>query len=140
MLYKLEQHGKATEFYWQRAKDTPVVMLGDLTDIARLYDRLGYMNAIPDLPEQPAEATPCYTLPEAVSAAYAAGLGMNKRPITDSIRSAARNGRIKGAYKTPEGYWRLPVAAFNAWVASYAEQRRGRPRKEAAAEGVDHGN
>ncbi len=160
LLYKLEREGKPTE-YVIMPDGGPMINLGDRDQAEGIaHDLLGaifYPNTyrLPDLPEQPAEAAPCYTLPEAVSAAYdreyidirysatdnvldAAARG--RRRLTDSIRSAARAGRIKGAYRTPEGYWRLPVAAFNAWIASYSEQRRGRPRKEAAVKGIDHGN
>lgn len=56
--------------------------------------------------------------------------------MTDTIRSAAREGRIHGAYKTPEGYWLLPVPSFEAWLAEHAEQKRGRPRKEISKYGV----
>lgn len=139
MLYKLEQHGKATQFYWQHGAG-PLRQLGNYGEAAEMayavIDRFSGKNPapIPDLPEQLAEAAPCYTLPEAVSAAFRPWLDTSERRLSDSIRSAARNGRIKGAYKTPEGYWRLPVAAFNAWIASYSEQKRGRPRREAAAE------
>ncbi len=133
MLFKLEQHGKPTEYYWQDGAG-PLRQLGTYGEVAemayRIVDTLTFGNfaAIPDLPEQPAEAALCYTVPEAVSAAQ--GLDADKRRLAESIRSAARAGRIAGAYRTPEGYWRLPVAAFNAWIAEHAEQRRGRPRKE----------
>lgn len=142
MLYKLKQDGKPTEYYWQRLNDKAFVLLGEFGEVERLIDHIeGLINNwdlvldIPDLPELPAEE-PCYTVPEAVSAAITFeiinGLNTSRRRLTDSIRSAARAGRITGAYRTPEGYWRLPVAAFNAWIAEHAEQRRGRPRKEAA--------
>lgn len=136
MLYKLEQHGKPTLFYWQLGAG-PLRLLGNCGEVAEMayavIDHFSGKNSapIPDLPEQPAEAAPCYTVPEAISAAQ--GLDVDRRRLGVTIRSAARAGRIAGAYRTPEGYWRLPVAAFNAWIAEHAEQRRGRPRKEASA-------
>jgi hypothetical protein len=153
MLYKLKQEGKPTE-YVIMPDGGPMINLGDRDQAefiaGSLLNSIFYPRSfpLPDLPELPADE-PFYTLPEAVTAAFDRGyidirynatdnvisaVARERRRLTDSIRSAARAGRIAGAYRTPEGYWRLPVAAFNAWIAEHAEQRRGRPRKEAAVD------
>lgn len=136
MLFKLTREGQETRFYWQRSSDWAHVYLGNGFELTAIYEALDawlmQQRPIRSLPCPPPDEPEFYTVPEAVSAAQ--GLDADKRRFSETIRSAARAGRITGAYRTPEGYWRLPVAAFNAWLAEHAEQRRGRPRKEAAAE------
>ena len=138
MLYQLNRQGQATQFVWKQGAG-PLRLLGTYGEAAEMaYSIIDHFSGkrtdpIPELTELPeSQLAPFLTVPEAVASAMAAGLDTDKRRLSDSIRSAAREGRIAGAYRTAEGYWRLPVAACNAWIAEHAEQRRGRPRKKAA--------
>lgn len=139
MLYRLERKGQPTKYYWQSGAG-PARQLGEAAEITAIWEAIDIWLhspwSIPELIAPPPEEPEFFSVPEAVSAAITFeivnGLNTSKRRLTDSIRSAARRGSIAGAYRTAEGYWRLPVAAFNAWLAEHAEQKRGRPRKEAA--------
>jgi hypothetical protein len=141
MLYKLNRQGQPTQFIWRADNGKgPALMLGTYGETVEMAERIvdlltsSVKAPIPEITEHDEMLTPCYTVPEAISAARDQGYQGDKRRFAVTIRSAARAGRITGAYRTDEGYWRLPVAAFNAWLAEHAEQRAGRPRKEAARE------
>ena len=67
---------------------------------------------------------------EAVEYGYANDTAQNDTvQMADTIRAAARAGRIRGATQDPTGRWTVPATTFRAWLVRSQEETRGRPKQ-----------
>ncbi len=69
-----------------------------------------------------------YTISRAVQEAIEYGYD-DGVVIADSIRSACRAGRIRGAVQDPAGRWSVPATTFRAWLVRSLSETRGRPKQ-----------
>lgn len=124
-------------YVWLDADGYPH-QLGELHQIADLYAALGALLLRDELSPEPVdEFDPAwgqnFDIADAVREAIAYGYvdeGAAAR-VADTIRAAARAGRIRGATQR-NGAWRLPKLTFRSWLVKSSEEKRGRPRKEPA--------
>jgi hypothetical protein len=118
-------------YVWMDADGDPH-MLGELHQIADLYWRLGelLLEGKHD-PEPISEHDHAwgnnYDVARAVEEAIAYGYGSDRTQVADSIRAAARAGRIRGAQQV-DGKWSIPPRTLRGWLVRSREQKRGRPR------------
>ncbi len=73
-----------------------------------------------------------YGIARAVQEAIEYGYANDATQMADTIRSAARAGRIRGAAQDPAGRWTVPASTFRGWLVRSQQEQRGRPRKEDA--------
>ena len=67
---------------------------------------------------------------EAVEYGYANDTAQNDTvQMADTIRAAARAGRIRGAARDPAGRWTVPATTFRAWLVRSQGETRGRPKQ-----------
>jgi hypothetical protein len=109
--------------------------LGELHQAADLYAALGALLLHGQHhPESIGEHDPSwgnnYDIAAAVEEAITYGYGSDRAQVADSIRAAARAGRIGGAVQV-DGKWSIPPRTLRGWLVRSREERRGRPRKEA---------
>lgn len=69
-----------------------------------------------------------YTIAAAVQEAIAYGYATDPAQIANSIRTAARAGRITGA-RVVDGKWSIPRRTLRAWLVRRQAEKRGRPRQ-----------
>lgn len=108
--------------------------LGDISQVADLYQALGALLLRGEHdPEVVDENDPAwgnsYAIADAVREAMGAGYSDNAAQLADTIREAARQGRIRGATNR-NGRWYLPPRTFRYWLVRSQNEKRGRPRKE----------
>lgn len=70
-----------------------------------------------------------FTIARAVQEALTTGYGNEPAQVANTIRTAAREGRIRGATQDPSGRWSLPKRQFRHWLIRSKQERRGRPAK-----------
>ena len=70
-----------------------------------------------------------YSIARAVQEAIEYGYSTDAAQIADTIRAAARNGRIRGAAQDPAGRWTVPATTFRAWLVRSLSETRGRPKQ-----------
>ena len=70
-----------------------------------------------------------YSIARAVQEAIEYGYSTDATQIADTIRAAARNGRIRGAAQDPAGRWTVPATTLRAWLIRSQEETRGRPKQ-----------
>lgn len=73
-----------------------------------------------------------YSIARAVQEAVGHGYANDPTQMADTIRAAARAGRIRGAAQDPAGRWTVPASTFRGWLVRSQQEQRGRPRKEDA--------
>ena len=67
-----------------------------------------------------------YSIARAVQEALDFGYSTDPAQMADTIRAAARGGRIKGAAQDPAGRWRLPKRTFRHWLVRSRPKPRSR--------------
>ncbi len=77
-----------------------------------------------------------YSIARAVQEAISYGYGnspitVDPAQVADTIRAAARNGRIRGAVHDPAGRWTVPASTFRGWLVRSLSETRGRPKQQA---------
>ncbi len=70
-----------------------------------------------------------YTISRAVAEAMDYGYANDAAQMADTIRAAARAGRIRGAAQDPAGRWTVPATTFRAWLVRSQQEQRGRPKQ-----------
>ena len=70
-----------------------------------------------------------YTIASAVAKAIEYGYSTDAAQMADTIRAAARAGRIRGATQDPAGRWTVPASTFRSWLIRSQEETRGRPKQ-----------
>lgn len=118
-------------YVWMDADGDPH-LLGELHQVADLYAALGALLLRGEHDQESiSEFDPAwgrnYSIAQAVQEALAYGYGDNAEQVADSIRAAARAGRIRGASQV-EGKWSIPPRTLRGWLVRSQEQKRGRPR------------
>jgi len=124
-------------YVWLDADGFPH-QLGELHQVADLYAALGALLLRGELDQEPVdEFDPAwgqnFDTADAVAEAIAYGYGDagDEARLADTIRAAARTGRIRKACQR-NGAWSLPKLTFRDWLVKSSEEKRGRPRKENA--------
>jgi hypothetical protein len=118
-------------YVWMDADGDPH-LLRELHRAADLYTALGalLLRGEHDA-EEISEHDPAwgnnYDIAKAVEEAVAYGYGSDRQQVADSIRAAARAGRIDGAVQV-DGKWSIPPRTLRAWLVRSREEKRGRPR------------
>lgn len=133
LLAGSDEDGNAPMYVWCDADGDPH-LVGELHQAADLYAALGeLLHAGRTTGEPISEHDPAwgrnYTISQAVEEAIVYGYGTDRERMADSIRAAARAGRIRGATQV-DGRWSIPPLTLRGWLVRSAEERRGRPRKE----------
>lgn len=136
-IHLLAEIGSDVEpmYVWQD-KDGYLHHLGELHHVADLYNALHDLLLAGELAaEEISEYDPAwgnnYTVPQAVQEAIAYGYGTDAAQVADSIRAAARSGRIRGASQV-DGKWSIPPRTLRGWLVRSMAETRGRPRREDA--------
>lgn len=75
-----------------------------------------------------------YSIARAVAEAVEYGYSTDSSQMADTIRAAARAGRIRGAAQDPAGRWTVPATTFRAWLVRSQGETRGRPKQAATAD------
>ncbi len=119
-------------YVWQDG-DGYLHQLGELWQVAELYQALGALLLRGELAAEVIdEFDPRwgqnYTIAQAVSEAITYGYATDADQTADSIRAAARAGRIKGACIV-DGKWSIPKRTLRGWLVRNNQEKRGRPRK-----------
>lgn len=70
-----------------------------------------------------------YSIARAVAEAIEYGYSTDAAQMADTIRAAARNGRIRGAAQDPAGRWTVPATTFRAWLVRSQGETRCRPKQ-----------
>ena len=70
-----------------------------------------------------------YTIARAVAEAMEYGYANDAAQMADTIRAAARAGRIRGAAQDPADRWTVPATTFRAWLVRSQGETRGRPKQ-----------
>lgn len=70
-----------------------------------------------------------YSIARAVAEAMEYGYANDAPQMADTIRAAARAGRIRGAAQDPAGRWTVPATTFRGWLVRSADEQRGRPKQ-----------
>lgn len=125
-------NGDAEMFVWMDADGYPH-MLGELHQVADLYAALESLLLCGECSPQPiSEHDPAwgrnYSIAQAVEEAIAYGYGSDREQLADSIRAAARAGRIRGAMQV-DGRWSIPRGTLRGWLVKSRDEKRGRPRR-----------
>lgn len=79
-----------------------------------------------------------FTIARAVQEAMTTGYGNQPEQMANTIRTAAREGRIRGATQDPTGRWSLPKRQFRHWLIHSKQERRGRPTKAVEQDAPKH--
>ena len=123
-------------FAWLDADGYPH-LLGTAAQAADLYAALGAFLLRGELDPEPIdEFDPAWgqnlDIADAVREAIAYGYADDgdEARVADTIRAAARAGRIRKARQV-NGQWSLPKLTFRGWLVKSADEKRGRPRKDA---------
>jgi len=107
-------------------------VLGDRAEVSELHAALSSLLAGGSEPETISEYDPAwgrnYTISQAVEEAIVYGYGTDRERMADSIRAAARAGRIRGATQV-DGRWSIPPLTLRGWLVRSREEKRGRPRR-----------
>ncbi len=69
-----------------------------------------------------------YSIARAVAEAMEYGYSTDPAQMADTIRAAARAGRIRGAAQGDDGRWTVPATTFRAWLMRSQAETRGRPK------------
>lgn len=69
------------------------------------------------------------SIASATAQAIEYGYGNDPQQMADTIRAAARAGRIRGAAQDPAGRWTVPATTFRAWLVRSQSETRGRPKQ-----------
>lgn len=107
--------------------------LGEMWRMADLYQALHAALAGKVEPDPISEFDDAwgrnFTIARAVQEAMTTGYGNQPEQMANTIRTAAREGRIRGATQDPTGRWSLPKRQFRHWLIRSKQERRGRPAK-----------
>lgn len=120
-------------YVWRDA-DSDLHMLGELRQVADLYEALGQLlynfRHHPDpISEHDPDWGRNYDIRQSVEEAIAYGYGSDRERVADSIRAAARAGRIRGAVQV-DGKWSIPPLTLRGWLVRSRDEKRGRPRRQ----------
>jgi len=133
LLEGSDANGQAPLYVWMDSDGYPH-HLGELHQAADLYAALGaLLHDGRTSGESVSEFDPAwgqnYNIAKAVEEAIAYGYGSDREQLADSIRAAARAGRIRGATQV-DGRWSIPPLTLRGWLVRSREEKRGRPRRE----------
>ena len=133
LLADSDGDGQTPLYVWMDADGEPH-MLGELHQAADLYSALGALLHDGRTTGEPiSEHDPAwgqnYDIRQAVEEAIVYGYGSDRERLADSIRAAARAGRIRGATNV-DGRWSIPPLTLRGWLVRSREEKRGRPRRE----------
>lgn len=133
-IHVLADSGDGEPLYVWADADGDLHLLGELHRAADLYAALGALLVRGEHdPEPISEFDPAwggnYSIARAVEEAIAFGYAVDPVQAADTIRAAARAGRIRGASQV-DGKWSIPPRTLRAWLARSAEETRGRPRQD----------
>ncbi len=107
-------------------------VLGERSEVVELHAALGALLSGACDPDTISEYDPAwghnYSIAQAVEEAIAYGYGADRERMADSIRAAARAGRIRGATQV-DGRWSIPPLTLRGWLVRSREEKRGRPRR-----------
>ena len=121
-------------FVWVDGDGDPH-LLGEEWRMADLFQALAAALAGKVEPEPISELDDAwgrnFTIARAVQEALTTGYGNQPEQMANTIRTAAREGRIRGATQDPSGRWSLPKRQFRHWLIRSKQERRGRPKQEA---------
>ena len=132
LLEGSDANGQAPLYVWMDSDGYPH-HLGELHQAADLYAALGaLLHDGRTSGESVSEFDPAwgqnYNIAKAVEEAIAYGYGSDREQLADSIRAAARAGRIRGATQV-DGRWSIPPLTLRGWLVRSREEKRGRPRR-----------
>ena len=132
LLEGSDANGQAPLYVWMDSDGYPH-HLGELHQAADLYAALGALLHDGRTSGEPvSEFDPAwgqnYNIAKAVEEAIAYGYGSDREQLADSIRAAARAGRIRGATQV-DGRWSIPPLTLRGWLVRSREEKRGRPRR-----------
>jgi hypothetical protein len=134
-IHSMEQRPDGEQMFAWVDSDGDPHMLGEIWQLADLYQAIGAALAGQLTPGAISETDDAwgrnFTIARAVQEALETGYGNEAHQMANTIRTAAREGRIRGATQDPTGRWSLPKRQFRHWLVRSKDERRGRPAKAA---------
>lgn len=133
-IHRMAESDEDAPLYIWRDADGDLHMLGELHQVADLYNALGDLLINFRCHPQPvSEHDPAwkrnFNMARSVEEALAHGYEGSPQSVAAAIRAAATRGSIRGASRV-DGRWSIPPATLRAWLARSIEEKRGRPRKD----------
>lgn len=132
-IHQIEEPGDEEPMFAWLDGDGDPHLIGEWWQVADLYAALGAALA-GQLAEPIDRLDPAwgnhYTIAEAVKEAIDYGYGNDATQMADTIRAAARNGRIRGAAQDQAGRWTVPASTFRGWLVRSQQEQRRRPKGE----------
>lgn len=131
-IHRIEEPGDdAPLFAWLDGDGDPH-LIGEWWQLADLHAALTAALHAGQLADPISHLDPAwgnhYTIARAVQEALDFGYTTDPAQMADTIRAAARGGRIKGAAQDPAGRWTVPARTFRGWLVRSQEETRGRPK------------
>lgn len=113
-----------------------LTLVGDIWQAADLYQALHQLlrNGVTAL-EEVSENDPAWDYMKRIDWAvkeyrdFFPDADLDNEQIRNSIRAAAKAGRIRGCSQDDLGNWHFRPVAFRGWLVKTRDEKRGRPRK-----------
>lgn len=131
-IHRIEEPGDEDPMFAWCDSDGDPHLIGEWWQVADLYAALHAALHDGVLAEPIDRLDPAwgnhFTITRAVQEALEFGYGNDAEQMADTIRAAARAGRIRGATQDDAGRWTVPAATFRDWLIRSQQERRGRPK------------
>jgi hypothetical protein len=132
-IHQIEEPGDDTPMYAWLDGDGDPHLIGEWDQVADLYAALHAALHEDQLADPISHLDPAwgnhYSIARAVAEAIEYGYSTDAAQMADTIRAAARAGRIRGAAQGDDGRWTVPATTFRGWLMRSQAERRGRPKQ-----------